>query len=68
MSGCDDSLAALWEVTVVFFLTQGPEGVQLANDRQGLCKDRWVPGAEPVYVEGGVSVWLWKPEMTCLSS
>lgn len=53
MSGCDDSLAALWEVTVVFFLTQGPEGVQLANDRQGLCKDRWVPGAEPVYVEGG---------------
>lgn len=60
MSGCGDSLAALWEVTIVFFPTQGPEGVQLAHDRQGLCKDRWVPGAEPVEVEVGVSVWLWK--------
>lgn len=56
VSGCGDSLVALWELTIVFFVTQGPEGVQLAHDRQGLCKDRWVLDADPVYVEVGMSV------------
>ena len=32
---------------------QGPEGVQLAHDRQGLCKDRCVLGADPAYVQVG---------------
>lgn len=56
MSGCGDSLVVLWELTVVFFVTQGPEGVQLAHDRQGLRKDRWVPGADPASVTVGMSV------------
>lgn len=56
VSGCGDSLVALWELsrkTTAFFLTQGPEGVQLAHDRQGLCKDRYVLGADPAYVQVG---------------
>lgn len=44
---------SLSQKTIAFFLTQGPEGVQLTHDRQGLCKDRWVLGADPAYVEVG---------------
>ena len=56
LNACGDSLVALWELsqkTIAFFLTQGPEGVQLAHDRQGLCKDRCVLGADPAYVQVG---------------
>ena len=41
---------ALWEPLATVFLSQGPEGFQLAHDRQGLCEDRWVqlgPGPVP---------------------
>lgn len=41
--------------TIACFLTQGPEGIQLAHDRQGLCKDRWVLGAGPACVDVGFS-------------